>query len=301
MSSLSRSRPWWLLAFGPLAACVLSADDFNRTEDRPTLIVPEAAPPPAGSPEGDALYQVLFADEAGPQARALGQRARMLAWLRRMALRPEQLQGLLDLARELEAAEAAVAQAAEVVGEREAVALGPVYQDVVRTLARDTPPSEDDLYQLAARLERAHADAAQGVDLRRERYLALRRSLERARAWIDTLDVAQQERLLESRYFLRRRLGALTTPGDHERLVTTWWDAGDFSTLDDAPAQATDGMDLGGLWSAEANRREPDGQTTAVQQQAIVVMAAFEPGLPEAIEVLLGQRAALDFRELGER
>ena len=49
-------------------------------------------------------------------------------------------------------------------------------------------------------------------------------------------------------------------------------------------------MDLGGLWTTEQLRAPPEGYIDDLQLRAIVTLALQEPGLPEAVEVLLGRR-----------
>ena len=72
------------------AGCVVDQASLGRPEDAapPSL---DAPPPPAAGPEAEALYQSLFAGELGPEAQALGQRARMLAWFDSMDLDEDQL------------------------------------------------------------------------------------------------------------------------------------------------------------------------------------------------------------------
>ena len=149
-------------------------------------------------------------------------------------------------------------------------------------------PKEPDWAAHASRLEEARA----GLEDPRARQLqGVKDQLQAAETWIATLTPTQQQALASSRFFLRKKLGAMVNPGDHEALVGTRWDAGDFDSKELTDGE---GMDLGGLWSSEPYRAHPKNYLKPLQVQAITVLALTEPGLVGAAEVLLGRRDPLD-------
>lgn len=260
----------------------------------------EAPPPPAEGPEAQALYQVLFEGELGPEAHALGQRARALAWFEAMAFTEAQLQGLRELARELTRREALMAEAEAAAAKQELAALEPVYAELIPLLLRAEEASAEELAAAGTRLAEARKQAGAGT-LHRLRHEQLRGMLDETRAWVETLDASQQATLGQSRFLLRHRVGPLSTPGDHAELLGTVWDGAAFDTLvlGRLPT-AEEPLDIGGLWASEDVRNTPDHQLGGVQRQVLVLLAAREPGLVAAIEVKLGERAPLDLGPGGD-
>lgn len=279
-------------------SCKLDSNDFSRSEDRPELAPPERTPPEATSEGAQQLYQGLYADEVADGAHPLGQRARMLVWMHHVGLTEEQVRELEALRARVVADMAADTQAIGEAGSREASLLMPVYADVIRAYTAGSPPSDETVAQLGARLEGARAAVRAEEDPRKERYLRVRATLNAVTSWVESLDSKQRARLGNSRFFLRKRLGPLVNPGDYEAVIGTLWDAGDFNSLRYASLDPErEAMDLGGLWSAENVRTEANDHLGKLQLAALTTMALLEPGLDQAIEVRLGEREALDFAE----
>lgn len=279
------------------AACAVDRSSLGRPEEAaaPTL---EAPPPPAEGPEAQALYQVLFEGELGAEAHALGQRARALAWFDAMAFTDEQLRGLRKLARHLERREATIAEAEAAAAKQELAALEPVYTELIPLLLREEASSEE-LAAAGTRLAQARKVSGAGT-VHRVRHEQLRGMLDETRRWIETLDETQRTTLDHSRFLLRHRVGPLTTPGDQAALLGTVWDGAAFDTLvlGRLPTEE-EPLDIGGLWAGEQVRNTPDQGLGGVQKQVLVLLAAREPGLVEAIAVKLGEREALDFSAAG--
>ncbi|MFZ5480249.1 MAG: hypothetical protein ACOZNI_26025 [Myxococcota bacterium] len=280
-----------------LLACSREQLSFQRVYQVPKTELPAAGPPPAKHPSGEKLYQLLYAGETGVAARQMGQRARMLVWFRVMELSDDQLRGLRKLVENTRVQVAADTAAVDAVGEKERAALGPVYQEIITTYGKpEADPTEAELAALAAKLEAAvNAVTAEG-DPRQEQILRVRALLNDVQPWIDTLSQAQQEKLGLSRFLLAHRTHPYLTPAGYSALVGMEWDGGDFRTIDDTVRSEDERqMDLGGLWSTEAMRSAPGRYLTTRQLRAMVLMATLEPGLIEAIEVALGQRAPDDY------
>jgi hypothetical protein len=281
-----------------LAACSREQLSFQRVYQVPKTELPEAGPPPAKNPSGEKLYQLLYAGENGDVAREMGQRARMIVWFRVMELSDDQLRGLRRAAEATRAHIVEDAQAVEALGARERELYGPVYRDVVEAYRKaGAEPTEEELAALAKRLEDAIAVVQADGDPRQLQLIRVRAMLNDVQPWIDSLSQAQKEKLGDSRFLLAHRASPYLAPAAYADLVGMEWDGGDFRTIDDTVRSADEKqMDLGGLWSTEAMRSAPGRYLTTRQLRAMVLMAAMEPGLVEAVEVALGEREPDDFK-----
>ena len=133
-------------------------------------------------------------------------------------------------------------------------------------------------------------------DPHKARFARVGAVLGKIQAWVNGLSEEQRSRLAEVRFFLRRPLAPLARPGHYEAMLAGSWDIGDFDTLRYAGRSPNDAaMNIGGLFAAEAYRVRPNTHLTALQVQALMARALLEPGLVEAIEVVLGERAPLAF------
>jgi hypothetical protein len=290
---------WTLAIVGLLGGCVYGPDDFRKRVTATDEVLIDTPPPPAPSLSGEALHQVLYQDEFGSVAHPAGQRARMLAWLVSMELNPAQLRGLAGLCKSVEAIQQAEAVDMAKTGARELTYFGPIYAELIEILAEGAAPDEQIYADLAQRLEAAHLQVHQeGPPLERQRQRA-QGVIEAIIQWMRSLNTKQKEMVSSARFFLRRRLGPLVNPGHYEWVVGSRWDGGDFDILRyTGSVDEAGGMDLAGLWQAEAYRVQPDPHLRLLQARAIMAMAVTEPGLIEAIQVLRGERGALDFSDL---
>ena len=172
---------------------------------------------------------------------------------------------------------------------------GPVYTELATLYAAGTPVPDATLAAAADRLAAARAEVAAAGDPHAAQLARTRQLLEQVRPWVRRLPEAQRYRLSSCRFFLNHRLGPLLNPQDYGEYTGIDWDGGDFSQLRATAREADEPhMNLGGLWATEALRAPPGSYIDELQLVAIVTMALTEPGLSEAIEVRLGQRAAGD-------
>lgn len=286
---------WWVL--GCWLGCVMDMEELAKPHGAVALPeTPPPRPPPAPGPTGEKLYQLLYAGEQGERAHAAGQRARMLAWMEAMVFETGQIEGMIALARRFRAEDAEAAADLARRDAREAELVTPIYEELVRLYATGQPVTDEALAPLATRLEAARAAVDGGTSPQAAAYARASRRLGRVQPWIDTLSRAQQATLAQCRFFLARRLGPFTNPGDYGTWLGTTWSGGDFGALRATLRPADEGhMDVGGLWSTEDLRGRP-GQTLQGLQLAVLVLFALEePGLVEAAQVRLGQRDPLDF------
>lgn len=296
MGTIVGIRPRLLLIVAALSACAYHPDDFAR----PIVPVAEgdhaATPPAPPIPEGEALYQMLYADEFGEEARALGQRARMLAWLHSCGLTEAQLEGLIVLSRVMNRAVQDDIEARKNLGPREKELYGPVYTELIGAFTGTGSLSAEDLARHAESLRNARTTLWGEEDPHKAQYERLKKALGSASKWVQTLSYDQRTAMAKVRFFMRRSLAPLSRPGHYEAMVAGTWDAGDFDTLRYAGRSPNeDALNIGGLWSAEVYRVRPGEHLTALQTQALVARAVLEPGFVSAIEVVLGRRDPLSF------
>lgn len=280
-----------------ILACAVDVEELARPHGTVAVPGPGApTPPPAPGPSGEKLYQLLYAGERGESAHPAGQRARMLAWMDALALTPAQVEGMLALAWELRAEAERAAEELAGVDRAEREQVEPIYRELIQLYARGAPVSDAELEPLAARLEAARA-AVDGPEGRvKPEYVRAWRRLQRVQPWIDTLTDAQQAELATCRFFLARRHGPFTNPGDYGEWLGTAWTGGDFGSLRATLRPTDEGhMDIGGLWAAEDLRGRPGQRLQGLQLAVLVLFAMEEEGLIEAGEVRLGRRAPLDF------
>lgn len=289
-------RPAILATAMVLGGCRYGPDDFARAvrTDPETDLAWEA--PPAPDAEGEPLYQMLYRDEFGAAARPAGQRARMLAWIRWMELKQDHLEGLAGLVVAVAHVRRTQADDRAGVASVEHEHLTPVYGALITALAASATPNPADLSKWSTALAEGHSAVGAGGNPHQREQARVDTVLSLVSEWMNTLDPYQMRRVSDARFFLRRRLGPLVNPGHYGWVVGSHWDAGDFDTLrylrtEDQPPH----MDLGGLWRSEAYRIEPAAHLRVQQAQVILAVAVSEPGLAQAIEVLRGTRAPLDF------
>lgn len=254
---------------------------------------PAALPPPAPGPNGEKVYQILYAGEFGEAARPAGQRARMLAWMNAVGFSNEQLEGLLHLASTVRAAEERDTNALAALGAAEGESLLPVYQDLVAQYAAGGNATDAQLAPFAARLEGARTAAYGGTDPRGAHYAAVSRALELVNRWVQSVPANQQRTLGECRFFLQRRLGPFTNPGDYEKWLGTAWNGADFASLRAAGRPVDEGqMDIGGLWADDASA---DQSLPGLRVAVLLLFAIEEDGFMEAAQVRMGTRRADDY------
>lgn len=254
---------------------------------------PAASPPPAPGPNGEKLYQILYAGEFGATSQAVGQRARMLAWMDSVGFTADQLGGLAQLARAVRGQEARENASLATLDQSENVTITPVYQDLVNVYANGGTATDAQLAPFAARLEAARTEAYGATDPHTAHYAAVNRALATVSKWVSALPQAQKDRLGEARFFLQRKLGPFTNPGDYEKWLGTAWNGADFASLRAQGRPVDEGqMDIGGLWTDDASA---DQALPGLRVAVVLLFAIEQDGFLEAIEVRLGTRAPNDY------
>lgn len=205
----------------------------------------------------------------------------------------KQLETLLDLHGQVRVQEQRDTEGLEKLGVGEGESLAPVYQDLVVLYAGGKTATEADLAGLAPRLEAARLAAYGATDPRGAHYGAVMRVLDTVAKWVRTLPQEQQDRLGQCRFFLQRRLGPFTNPGDYEKWLGTAWNGSDFASLRANGRPVDEGqMDIGGLWADDASA---DQSLPGLRVAVLLLFALEEEGFAEAVQVRLGTRAPDDY------
>ena len=282
-----------LLSIGSLCAllaCKVDADDFKRS-----MVLDKPWTPDVSAPSGDGaaetrLYQLLYAGEFGAEARAAGQRVRMMGWLRSLSLSDAELSSLAKLGlRVADESELDQRFRAEVAA-REAEVLTPIYARIEAALARpDLDPSELDA--LAQELADARASVTGDADPRATHRSRIRSLIIGASAWMEDLTHEQRMAVGGCRFVLIEQAAPLTNPGSYAAMVGMIWDRGDFSALQTGEYVEADGaLDLGGLWALEHLRAPPSGYMVRSAREAMLLLALMDPAFLPAIESTLAAR-----------
>ena len=274
-----------------LTACAMSGDDLPHPSIVAAVELPAVNPPPMPTPEGERLFQLLYAGETGDAAWAQGQKARIFGWLRIMELSPGELNALLVLSDEVAGLAAAAEAHRAQQDARELAAYGPIYARINAALTNPAT-TDGDLAALAGELETARKSLEAEGDPWVQQLDDLDNLLDKVEPWYEILDRSKRERASAARFFLTRRAAPLTNPGEYAALTGMIWDGGDFSALHRTgrPQQQYQ-LDLGGLWSMEALRSAPGEYLKKRQVQSILVLALLEPAFAPALRDWLAATA----------
>ena len=279
-----------------LLACQVNLAEVGKPTGPGLLVIP-ATPPPAPAPAGEKLYQMLYAGEFGPSASPVGQRLRVLAWSAYVNFDGKQLQELVQLAAVVHRIEAEQARDRKLLDGSESAALTPVYQQLIGRYAGGGTVTEGQLGDYAVALERARVAAYGGTDPRGAHYQGVMKALRTVNGWVVKLSTEQQQRLGACRFFLQRRLGPFTNPGDYGLWLGTAWSGANFASLKTELRPVDEGqLDIGGLWSADEVEKSPEGSLHGLRVSVLLLFAIESEGFVEALQVRLGTRAPDDYQ-----
>ena len=278
-----------------LLACQVNLADVGKPTG-PGLTVIPATPPPARSPSGEKLYQMLYAGEFGSGATPAGQRLRILAWAAYVNFSPEQLEALLKISDAVHRIEAENARDMQLLDETESAALVPAYQELITHYANEGTVGDTELGAESLTLERARLAAYGGTDPRGAHYQGVMKALRKVNGWVANQPEDMQKRMGACRFFLQRRLGPFTNPGDYGLWLGTAWSGANFASLKTELRPVDEGqMDIGGLWSADEVEKSPEGSLHGLRVAVLLLFAIESEGFPEALEVRMGSRNPDDY------
>lgn len=247
----------------------------------PSALAPAPTPP---------LAEALYGGELGEQAEPLGDRVRILLWLRTLDLSPDGLEALRQASLRVRAAEAAAEAARATMGADELTRLEPTYQALAIQLATGLPADP----QAAAE---AITKARSGLpDPRKARADWVRGALDEAETWTSTLDERQRKGMASALFFLRKRVSADLTPELYRDLLGDPWQAGDFASLRRSRSGQQDPLDVGGLFTLEGGGKDLLENLDGLKLEVLVAVALAHPDLAPCIEVIQGRRDPLDLK-----
>lgn len=246
---------------------------------------PSAALQPAPTPP---LAEALYGGELGAQAEPLGDRVRILLWLRELDLSPEALEDLRKASVRVRAAEARAQAARAAMGVEEQARVQPTYEALARQLATGLPT---DPQASAEAITKARIGLP---DPRKARADWVRGALDEAALWVSSLDERQREGMASALFFLRRKVSADLTPELYRDLLGDPWQAGDFASLRRSRSGQQDPLDVGGLFTLEGGGKDLLENLDGLKLEVLVAVALAHPDLAPSIEVIQGRRDPLD-------
>lgn len=255
-----------------------------------------AQPPAPTAPAADApaptppLAEALYGGELGDAAAPLGDRARILLWLRGVKLSAEGLEAMRQASLRVRAAEARAVLTRQEMGAAELERLRAPYEALARALATGEP-GDAEAAALAAQITAARAGLP---DPRKARADWIRGALDEAAAFAATLDEPQRKAMAASLFFLRERVGAELTPELYTDLLGNPWQDGDFASLRRSRSGEQAQLDVGALFTLEGGRTDLTENLDGLKLDVLVAVALSTPDLAGAIEVLQGRRDPLD-------
>ncbi len=262
----------WLCACGPAPSPEPAAAE---------ALAPAPTPP---------LAEALYGGELGDQAEPLGDRVRVLVWLRALDLTPEELEALRQASLRVRAAERAAREARAATGADEQARLTPIYAELARTLASGSPSDAQ-----ASAASAALTEARRGLpDPRAARAAWIRGALDEAERWAVTLDERQRAGMASALFFLRKKVSADLTPELYTDLLGQPWQAGDFASLRRSRSGAQEHLDVGALFTLEGGRTDLTENLDGLKLTVLVAVALAHPDLAPSVEVLQGRRDPLD-------
>ena len=254
---------------------------------------PSALAEPAPLP----LAELLYGGETGDALTPLGDRVRLLVWLRALDATPAQLRNLRQASLDVRAVAERAGRAQASAGQAEAEALTPAYTALARDLGAGTPGPE----ALSAHAE-AIAQARQTLssDPRALQARWAEIALDTAGRYAETLLPEQRQGMVHALFLIRRQLGPGSAPAAYEGLLGQSWEGSTYASLRRAESPPTDHLDLGGLWTLDAGETDLLGDVTGLRLEALLAIALTHPDLAGACEVLLGERDPLDLSPTSE-
>ena len=238
------------------------------------------------------LAEALYAGELGTQARPLGDRVRLLTWLRGLSLSAEELTELHATSRRIQALSHDLQLTLTGLGEAELKRLEAPYGELAVALAKNkTTPTE--LEDWAKRIAESRA---QKEDPRALRAAFAQRVLQEAASFLNALDPEKRRGMADGLFLLRTELGDGAAPASFKDLLGTPWRAEEYSTLRKSASPNPVGhLDIGGLWTLESGASDRSDRILGDKLLVIATLALSHPDLPASCEVLLGKRDPLSF------
>ncbi len=239
------------------------------------------------------LYQLLYDYQTTEPMATLGQKVRILMWIRYLDLSPAQQELLLNLGRRYQSRREVVEEeTARIVGEFEK-RLEPVYQRIYEEIIKPVPDQRvlDDIAHELQGLIMAHSAED---ELHAMRARMVRTILSDEESFLHTLSPEQEEKLVTSLFFLRRQIDPFANPETYRKVIGPTWNAGDFSALLRRNKPKDDHLNIGGLWNIDMDEENRINYAD-IRRPIVLFYVLKEPALVPALEESLHRaRGGLD-------
>ncbi len=234
------------------------------------------------------LYELLYDYHFTEPLSTLGQKVRILIWLRYMDFSAGQRRLLLNLGRRFQKRMASVLAEEEKIIQTYEKEIEPVYREIYDALNVQAP-DEVRLSELAERLAAENLIYRREDELRNLRIQMVRSAMSEGRDFLHSLSRDQEEKLVTSLFFLRREIDPLANPGLYRSVIGPTWNAGDFSSLLRTKKRKESNLNIGGLWGIDIDPREKSNYVN-IRRSVILFFVLKDPALVVALEESLGKR-----------
>jgi hypothetical protein len=228
------------------------------------------------------LYQLLYDSPLLPGDTVPTTKVRVLIWLRRMELGPEQLGLLQALSVEAAGRRDRILAAEEELVRRYAPDEQRVYDQLWRALSAGVPVDAPEMVTLTTELRELRAGGQRERELLALRLEGIRSILDAEQRFLRTLTPRQEALVADALFFLRARLDPVANPGDFRALVGTIYDPGQYAVLSRGTGEVgRQPLNIGGLWA-----EEPGIEAHALHEarkEVLLFLALLEPGFDEAL------------------
>jgi len=236
---------------------------------------------------GQKLYQLLYDYHFTEPLSTLGQKVRILIWVRYMGFSRAQKRLLLNLAQRYQKRQQTVTREREVIIRHYEEQLEPIYREIHQAIAVPEP-DEARLGELARQLESSQLAFKREDELHSLNIQMVRAVLSEERDFLNTLRPQQEEKLVTSLFFLREQLDPFAHPGAYRSIIGPTWNAGDFSSLVRKTNPKESHLNIGGLWGIDLESSERYDYAN-VRRSAILFFVMKEPALEAALLESLGE------------
>ncbi len=228
------------------------------------------------------LYQLLYDYQTTEPMSSLGQKVRILIWIRYMDLSPAQQELLLSLGRRYQQRRKTVeAESARIIAAFEK-RLEPIYQRIHDEISKPVPDN-DVLGELAHELQGTIITHGAEDELHSMRIRMLRSMISDEDSFLHTLSPEQEERLVTSLFFLRQEIDPFANPETYRDVIGPTWNAGDFSSLLRRNKPKDDHLNIGGLWGLDMDE-DMRINYADIRRPIVLFYVLKQPALVPALE-----------------
>jgi hypothetical protein len=264
------------LFFFQLLSCNLSKEEFPTKkqikEAEHELGVENVKTPP--------LYQLLY--DSHPQPTQEQQRVRVFLWLQQLELTASQIRRMEILRQDVISRQKNIEDLERKILQKNIELEQPIYNRFWDALQNGK--NIEDLSEDLEKLQEIRNDQNNQNDLLKLRLQSIREILEKTSAFLRTMNPKQEQKIVESLFFLRHKLDPIGNPQDFSALVGNTYEPGQYAVLIRGTGKlAQQSLHFGGLWT---DNEETAGQNLhETQREVLLYFILLEPATSEALRL----------------